>query len=89
MTNWTDQNASNLRALLNTTPLVSKLSDIQPTLEGKTLEERAMAASERGGYERCLKELIQLAEQVSREQQKSPYVKNLDQFEEPAKAEQT
>lgn len=81
---WTDQHASNLQVCLEKTPLEEKLKELRPPIEGKTLEDKAMSASETQGYERCIKELLALSQQQSQPQQKSAYIAGLEHFEERA-----
>jgi hypothetical protein len=82
--NWTDQHASNTAALLKTTPLLGHLADNKPKYEGRTLEDKAMSASVREGYEMCMAEIVAASEQVSAKQPPSPFIEGLEQFEQRA-----
>jgi hypothetical protein len=82
--NWTPADSTKLAHLLSTSPLISALEENPPSLDGATLEERAMAASERHGFESCIERVIQLATATTKAQEPSPYVQGIDSFEQPA-----
>lgn len=86
--NWTPADSTKLAHLLSTSPLISALEENPPSLDGATLEERAMAASERHGWEGCVEKIVQLATAEVKAQEKSPYVQGIESFEQPAPPEE-
>lgn len=81
---WTPTDSTKLAHLLSTSPLISALEENPPSLDGNTLEERAMAASERHGWESCVEKIVELATATAKAQEPSPYVQNLENFEQAA-----
>lgn len=81
MTNLSQQGSNALAGLLRTHPIVQVLRDMQPPLKGETLESRAISASVIAGYLECILNLEALASAQNNPAPSSPYVKNLEEFE--------
>ena len=68
------EHCSSLHGFLLAIPLIDSLHEMRPPLEGKTLEESAMSAKKREGYEECLANILALANQGATAPIKSAFV---------------
>jgi hypothetical protein len=55
------QDCSSLHGFLTAIPLIETLHEMKPMLGGANMEEAAMSAKQRQGYEECLANLLSLA----------------------------
>ncbi len=81
---WGETDSSNLSKLLNTAPLIAKLNELRPPLDGSSIEQRAISSSERNGYERAINDIYALSQIQEPKPQPSVFVEGLERFEERA-----
>jgi len=55
------ENCVSLHGFLLAIPLIESLHEMKPPLDGNTLEESALSAKRRQGYEEALRNLVTLA----------------------------
>lgn len=75
---WTPKHAEQLAQLMP--DLWSELTTKAPRLSATTVEETAMLARDRNGYEQCMNQLRALATEAPT-QMSSPYVQGLEMFD--------
>jgi hypothetical protein len=68
------EQCNSLYSFLIGIPLIESLHEMRPPLSGKTLEESALSAKQRQGYEECLNNIISLANRGMATPMQSPYV---------------
>ena len=55
-------------------PLIETLHEMRPELGGKSMEESALSAKKREGYEECLANILSLANRGATARIESPFV---------------
>jgi len=68
------ENCTSLHGFLLAIPLIETLHEMQPPLGGATIEESAMSAKKREGYEECLRNILNLANSGAQTPIQSPFV---------------
>ena len=68
------EQCSSLHGFLLGIPLIETLHEMKPPLGGKSLEESALSAKKREGYEECMANMISLANRGAVQGIKSPFV---------------
>jgi hypothetical protein len=68
------ENCSSLHGFIIAIPLIETLHEMRPELAGRSIEESAMSAKKREGYEECLTNILTLANRGATVQIQSPFV---------------
>jgi len=68
------EHSVSLHGFLLAIPLIESLHEMKEPIGGKTMEEKALSGAVREGYEKCLENIISLANRGAQQPIKSPYV---------------
>lgn len=68
------EECGSLHGFIIAIPLVESLHEMRPPLSGNSLEESALSAKKREGYEECLANILSLANRGATAKIESPFV---------------
>jgi hypothetical protein len=80
------EQCTSLHGFLIAIPLVETLHEMRPPLDGTTMEESALSAKKRQGYEECIANLLSLANRAASSPIQSPFV-DITKHDQPVTAE--